>query len=297
MNLVRLLYFLFCFLDNVDNCLLDLYAVEFGELTEATSLLRPYMLAYCHNKQHLVQKLAEELIYCGYAGLQFHFTYYNVNAAFKGGDFQVDDAWLKKLYKFVKKVTAFKEASNTTATESSLTNSLQFDFEDEILVNLKVKQKETTFMNWWKKRIINEHDWPYYCLLKDANGVEKRNSLLLLYINVTSDTSTRVLDAVLKGKSQARYHIPSTHGYFRALRETAIMKDFGDCDSKKHNLIVVFYYPNLNICGQSNYVIVSWSRAYLCVFEKYKNKPRGEFIISRHKVFIPKEWLDTADRF
>lgn len=104
--------YLFCnycsfLLDSEDNGLLDLYGVEFGELPEATSLLRPYMLAYCHGKKHLVEKLADELTYYGYAGLQCHFTYHSLATATKGlkSDLTIeaDDVWMTKLYKFAKK--------------------------------------------------------------------------------------------------------------------------------------------------------------------------------------------------
>ena len=64
---------LFCILDFVDNRLLDLYGVEFGELPEITSLLTPHMRAYCHSKMH-------QLIYYGYAGLHSHFIYHNLLA-------------------------------------------------------------------------------------------------------------------------------------------------------------------------------------------------------------------------
>ena len=173
-------------LDFVDNRLLDLYGMEFGELAEATSLLRPYMLAYCHGKKHLVQKLAEELTYYGYAGLQCHFTYHSLVNATKGlkSDLTIekDDVWMPKLYKFAKRANAFSVASSSEP--GRLGPALNFDLEEEILMKISQNVNEKTLLDWLKKRILNANDWPYQCFFKEANGTEKKSTLYLRYQNL-----------------------------------------------------------------------------------------------------------------
>ena len=123
------------------------------------------MLAYCHSKTHLVQKLAQELMYYGYAGLQSHFTYRSLLAATKGLksdlDSEANNALMTKLYKFAKITEVFRVASS-----SQPGRALQLKLEDEILT--QVTTDEASITDWLKKRIINTNDWPYQCLLKGA---------------------------------------------------------------------------------------------------------------------------------
>ncbi|XP_028404278.1 uncharacterized protein LOC114526931 [Dendronephthya gigantea] len=281
--------------DDVDNCLLDLYGVEFGELAETTSLLRPYMVAYCHNKPHLVQKLVDELLYYAYAGLQSHFTYYSLKASYKGGEFKIDNAWLEKLYTFAKKVSVFKEALKRPMTDTVQTNALQIDLEEEILIH--VKRDERTIINWLKRRIIGENDWPYRCLMKDANGEDKRASLLILYFKVTS--LTRYVNAIISpSRAPEDVTISSRNIYFRALRETPVKQSFTDpCDRKRHNVIYVLYCPDVSTCGIGKPIVVAWIKAIICVLQRHPNNPANEIGVTRHSVYLPKEWLDSADRF
>ena len=134
------------------------------------------MLAYCHSKTHLVQKLAQELMYYGYAGLQSHFTNRSLLAATKGLksdlDSEANNASMTKLYKFAKMAVVFRVASS-----SQPGRALQLKLEDEILT--QVTTDEASITDWLKKRIIT-NDRPCQCLLKGADGQEK-NSLIIRY--------------------------------------------------------------------------------------------------------------------
>ena len=156
---------------------MDLYGVELGELVEATSLLTPYMMAYCRSKKHLVQKFAQELIYHGYAGLQYLFTYRSLLDATEGTRSGLDDeannALMTKLYKFAKMAEVFREASL-----SEPGRALQLMLEDEILT--QITKDEASITDWLSKKIINPNDWPYECVVKGADGQE-RNSLVIQY--------------------------------------------------------------------------------------------------------------------
>lgn len=293
-------------LDFVDNRLLDLYGVEFGELPEATSLLRPYMMAYCHGKEHLVQKLAEELTYYGYAGLQCHFTYHSLVTATKGlkSDLAIkaDDVWMTKLYKLAKKANAFREASLSRPGPA-----LNFDLEDEIL--LRISQDETKVLDWLKKRILNAHDWPYQCFFKEANGREKKSTLYLRYQKLNS------VDATFPGRtakeflsSEPYYGHPreasfaSREVYIRAPKEVKARghpyRQGQGCTKAETDIaIFVSYCPNPASCNVKKKVWVAWKEFAICFYEEGTWWP-GRFMGHRKKmIWIPETMLKKAERF
>ena len=279
---------------------MDLYGVELGELVEATSLLTPYMLAYCRSKKHLVQKFAQELIYYGYAGLQSHFTYRSLLDATKGSKSGLDDktnnALMTKLYKFAKMAEVFREASL-----SAPGRALQLKVEDEILT--QVTKDEAGITDWLSKRIINTNDWPYQCVLKEADGKEK-NSLIIQYQKIigikshwASITNPEELltNAPWDVPTRADYELGST--YVRAPKGVVL----GQCKKPgMDNVMIVSYYPN-PCCGEEKKVFVSWKKVAVCF---YQNGPTGGRFRNCGsnggkdcEFYAPREMLDTADCF
>ena len=308
-------------LDFVDNRLLDLYGVEFGELPEATSLLRPYMLAYCHGKEHLVQKLAEELTYYGYAGLQCHFTYHSLANATKGlkSDLTIEeyDVWLAKLYKFTKRANAFSEASS-----SKPGLALNFDLEEEILMK---SQNESTVLDWLKNRILNTNDWPYQCFFKEANGTEKKSTLYLRYQKLDrlparfggktakEFLSTKPYDALNpESKILATQTDHSASGdsptyasrkvYIRAPKEvkaSLTLSKKGCTKGETDIAIFVSYCPIPDDCNVEKKVWVAWEMFAICFYqEKRRLLPVGHVMGPGKKmIWIPETMLNEAERF
>ena len=279
---------------------MDLYGVELGELVEATSLLTPYMMAYCRSKKHLVQKFAQELIYYGYAGLQSHFTYLSLLGATKGSKRGLDDeannALMTKLYKFAKMAEVFREASL-----SEPGRALRLKLEDEILT--QITKDEAGITDWLSKRIINLNDWPYECVIKGADGQE-RNSLVIQYQKINKIkshwvgiTSPEELLTNLPWEIPARtkYEIGST--YVRAPRR----KRLGQCTKPgADNVMIVSYYPD-PCCGEEKTVFVSWKKMAVCFYQKGPTGGRFRNCGSNEgrdcEFYGPKEMLNTADRF
>ena len=303
--------YLFCnycsfLLDSVDYGLLDLYGVEFGELPEATSLLRPYMLAYCQGKKHLVEKLADELTYYGYAGLQCHFTYHSLATATKGlksdRTIEADDVWMTKLYKFAKKANAFREASL-----SKPGRALNFDLEDELL--MRISQNETmNVLDWLKNRITNANDWPYQCFMKDANGREQRKTLYILYqkIDRAKDFTVQSTEQFLSSKPWSgglnKVKFASREAYIRAPNEVEVKgHPYGDgekCKKQETDIVIfVSYCPNPARCNVKKKVWVAWKNFPICFYRRGTQEPgrfmKGEKIV----VWIPETMLEKAERF
>jgi len=282
---------------------LDLYGVELGELVEATSLLAPYMLAYCHSKKHLVQKFAQELMYYGCAGLQSHFTYRSLLAATKGLksdlDSEANNALMTKLYKFAKTAELFREASS-----SEPGRALQLKLEDEILT--QVTRDEANITDWLKKRIINTNDWPYQCVVKDTNGQEK-NSLIIRYqkinqikrIWIPRNGPAELLINEPWATWKTNYDHESVRTYVRAPKRVVFN---GECEkSGTDNVMFVSYYPK-PCCEEERKVFVSWKKMAVC----FSRHSQGEDGIFRNcdtddpkecEFDGPENMLNTADRF
>ena len=301
---------MFCIIDFVDNRLLDLYGVEFGELAEVTSLLTPYMRPYCHSKKHLVQKFAQELIYYGYAGLQSHFTYLSLLDATKGLksglDVDANNVLMTKFYKFLKVAEAIRQASS-----SEPGRALQLKLEDEILV--EVKKDEANIVDWLKKRINNTNDWPNLCLLKDADKKEK-NTLIIQYQRIKEikrvfalvmspeDTEKLLTNETWDISWKAVCESKST--YVRAPESEVAVLDSTKCKKPemRDNVMFVSYYPN-PYSGEEKKVFVSWKKMAVCFHQEAREG--GNFSLrmcsetkgKKCMFYGTKEMLETADRF
>ena len=258
------------------------------------------MMAYCRSKKHLVQKFAQELIYYGYAGLQSHFTYRSLLDATKGLKSSLNDeannALMTKLYKFAKMAEVFREASL-----SQPGRALQLKLEDEILT--QITKDEAGITDWLSKRIINPNDWPYECVIKGADGVE-RNSLVIQYQKINrikdvwmgiSSPEELLTNEPWEIQVRTEYEIGST--YVRAPRA----KRLGQCTKPgKDNVMIVSYYPK-PCCGEEKTVFVSWKKVAVCFQQKGPTGGRFRKCSSNHgkecEFYGPQKMLDTADRF
>lgn len=279
---------------------MDLYGVELGELVEATSLLTPYMMAYCRSKKHLVQKFAQELIYYGYAGLQSHFTYRSLLDATEGRKSDVDDeannALMTKLYKFAKMAEVFREASL-----SEPGRALQLKLEDEILT--QITKDEAGITDWLSKKIINPNDWPYECVVKGADGQE-RNSLVIQYQKINkikshwlgmSSPEQLLTNEPWEIPVRTEYEIGST--YVRAPRG----KRLDQCTKPgTDNVMIVSYYSD-PCCGEEKTVFISWKKVAVCFSQSAETGGRFRNCALNEgrdcEFYGPKKMLDTADRF
>ena len=266
---------------------MDLYGVELGELVEATSLLTPYMMAYCRSKKHLVQKFAQELIYYGYAGLQSHFTYHSLLDATEGRKSDVDDeannALMTKLYKFAKMAEVFREASLSEPG--------------------RALQLKAGITDWLSKKIINPNDWPYECVVKGADGQE-RNSLVIQYQKINkikshwvgmSSPQQLLTNEPWEIPVRTEYEIGST--YVRAPRG----KRLDQCTKPgTDNVMIVSYYPD-PCCGGEKTVFISWKKVAVCFSRSAETGGRFRNCALTEgrdcEFYCPKEMLDTADRF
>ena len=167
----------------VDDSLLDLYGVEFGEVLEATSLLRPLMRAYCLTDPNKVQRFMEDISVYASAGFLVHSAFQDLRCR-RDGDESCEDAiklrekekWMKKAYKFLTKAEALREAA------SNPMEGLKLDIKDDLNTTIyKVLSDNVhgrgrsynyqmfTLFEKVNKFITNKigdiNDWPEACLV------------------------------------------------------------------------------------------------------------------------------------
>ena len=103
--------------DRVDDSLLDLFGVEFGEVLEASSLLKAMMRAYCTTDPGKAQRFMEGIINYVLAGSLCHSAYTSLGChkeARQDCDENQDEReeGNRKLYEFLKKANAMKKAAS-----------------------------------------------------------------------------------------------------------------------------------------------------------------------------------------
>ena len=165
--------------DRVEDSLLDLYGVEFGEVLEVSSLLKPFMRAYCGTSPAKVQRFMQEISLYGYAGSLAHFAFKSLDCRKKGrrncDDSKKDkEEWLKKLYRFLKKANIMKEAVVDPV------NGLHLDMKEDLdkLIYDEVKKfpGKEEFPGLFDKvykfiidKLYDTNDWPEACILNLKN--------------------------------------------------------------------------------------------------------------------------------
>ena len=167
--------------DRVEDSLLDLYGVEFGEVVEASSLLRPFMRAYCGSEPHKVERFMQEIANYAYAGSLAHFAYKSLECRKRGRqncDNNEDEReeWLRKLYRFLNKANNLKEAlvNPIHILRLEMKEGLDKVIYDEVK---KAPNAEATefpglfdkvnefIINW----LHNPDDWPEACIVNLKN--------------------------------------------------------------------------------------------------------------------------------
>jgi len=158
--------------DRVDNSLLDLFDVEFGEVLESPSFLKAMMRAYCITNRVKVQHLIEGVINYAVAGSLAHFAYQSLECLKEGrqdcdGDEEENKEWNRKLYRFLKKANAL----NQTAKDPGY--GLQLDIQEDVdkLIYREVakypNQSNELFykvFNFIIKKLTDINDWPEACI-------------------------------------------------------------------------------------------------------------------------------------
>ena len=164
--------------DRVEDSLLDLLTVEFGEVVEASSLLKPFMRAYCGPNPAKVQRFMQEISNYAYVGALAHFAYKDLECRKKGrrncdsNGGQEREEWLMKLYKFMRKADAIKEAAVNPAL------GLHLDIKEDLdkVIYDEVKKapnaEATEFLGLFEKvkdfiinKLYDVNDWPEACIV------------------------------------------------------------------------------------------------------------------------------------
>ena len=158
--------------DRVDNSLLDLFGVEFGEVLESPSLLKALMRAYCNTNRGKVQQFMEGVIDYAVAGSLAHFAYQSLECSKEGGqdcdgDEEENEEWNRKLYRFLKKANALKEAVKDPGYGFQL--DIQEDVDkliyDEVAKNpVQLNQLFDKVFDFIIKKLNDINDWPEACI-------------------------------------------------------------------------------------------------------------------------------------
>ena len=158
--------------DRVDNSLLDLFGVEFGEVLESPSLLKALMRAYCNTNRGKVQQFMEGVIDYAVAGSLAHFAYQSLECSKEGGqdcdgDEEENEEWNRKLYRFLKKANALKEAVKDPGYGFQL--DIQEDVDkliyDEVAKNpVQLNQLLDKVFDFIIKKLNDINDWPEACI-------------------------------------------------------------------------------------------------------------------------------------
>ena len=158
--------------DRVDNSLLDLFGVEFGEVLESPSLLKALMRAYCNTNRGKVQQFMEGVIDYAVAGSLAHFAYQSLECSKEGGqdcdgDKEENEEWNRKLYRFLKKANPLKEAVKDPDYGFQL--DIQEDVDkliyDEVAKNPgQLNQLFDKVFDFIIKKLNDINDWPEACI-------------------------------------------------------------------------------------------------------------------------------------
>lgn len=158
--------------DRVDDSLLDLFGVEFGEVLESSSLLKALMRAYCNTNQGKVERFMEGVIDYAVAGSLAHFAYQSLECRKEGGqdcdgDEEENEEWNRKLYRFLKKADAIREAVKDPGYGFQL--DIQEDIDklicDEVAKNpVQFNQLFDKVFNFIIKKLNDKNDWPEACI-------------------------------------------------------------------------------------------------------------------------------------
>ena len=182
--------------DRVDDSLLDLFGVEFGEVLESSSLLKAMMRVYCNTNRVNVQQFMEVVINYAVAGSLAHFAYQSLKCLKEGGqdcdgDKGENEEWNRKLYRFLTKANALNETAKDPGYGLQL--DIQEDVEKLIFeeVTKHPDQSNKLFdkvFNFIIKKLNDINDWPEACIY-NLNDKVVIVDLVELKSNVTTYNS------------------------------------------------------------------------------------------------------------
>ena len=158
--------------DRVDNSLLDLFGVEFGEVLESPSMLKAMMRAYCNTNRGKVEQFLDGVITYAVAGSLTHFAYQSLECLKEGGqdcdgDEEENEEWNRKLYRFLRKAHALNETIRDPGY------GLQLDIQEDVdkLIYEEVAKNPDHFndlfdkvFNFIIKKLNDINDWPEACI-------------------------------------------------------------------------------------------------------------------------------------
>ena len=166
---------------NVEDSLLDLYGVEYGEVLEASSLLKPFMRAYCGTNPAKVQRFMHEISNYAYAGSLAHFAFKSLDCLKDrrrdcDNNEEEKQQWMRKLYRFLKKANNIKEAAINPV------RGLHLDMKDDLdkLIYDEVKKAPNVdakkfpglfdkVYNFIINKLYSVNDWPEACIVNLKN--------------------------------------------------------------------------------------------------------------------------------
>ena len=162
----------------VEDGLKDLYGVDFGEVVEASSLLKSFMRAYCGTEVGKVQRFMQEISYYAYAGSMAHFAHRSLECQKPKKDRPTNcktdevekEKWMKKLYRFLKKANAMREGAVNPAYGLQL--DMQPDLDQLIVDEVKKAKNKEEFPGVLDKvydfiitKLYDINDWPEACIV------------------------------------------------------------------------------------------------------------------------------------
>ena len=184
--------------DRVEDRLLDLYGVEYGEVLEASSLLKPFMRAYCSTNPTKVQQFMDDISRYALAGSLTRFAFKSLEGHKNRGqncdrpDEKEKEEWLMKLYKFLAKANAIKEAA------ANYGYGLQLDMKGDLdkLIYEEVRKAPTEWENGFPglfdkvydliiNKLYNINDWPEACMVN-----LKRDRVVIIEVAQLQPTAT-----------------------------------------------------------------------------------------------------------
>lgn len=167
--------------DNVENSLKDLYGVDFGEVLEASSLMKSFMRAYCGKNPAKVERFMTEISNYAYAGSMVHFAFRALECRkpkrkrpiyCKNEEEEKDEGneLLNKLYRFLKKANAMKEAIQNPPYGLQLDMQPDLDdlIKDEVLKATNKKEFPGILDKVYDfiiKTLYDINDWPEACIV------------------------------------------------------------------------------------------------------------------------------------
>jgi len=276
--------------DRVSDSLLDLFGVEFGEVLESPSLLKSLMRAYCNTNKAKVKHIIEGVIDYAYAGSLAHFAYQSLKCQQDGQQDcdhgalheEKNKQWNLKLYRFLKKATALKEA--LTYPGYGLQLDIQDDVDkliyDEIAKNTNIEHVHAKVYYFIANKLKDINDWPEACMynFNDKMVVVEVAELDPSVTNYNADIRPWYVDTKKTGYKLRRFELkvkPAANSAYIENRLTG--QERFSC---KHSYTLPgpdYYYDcEVNLPERHKPKSHDWIISFLFNFDSYKIKAQDK---------------------